>query len=133
LALVERRAAAAPNRRPKRTPQRLESDDVRTKENSDKATACALLAFKHRQAFYVRYDESGFDSEVAEAIAADFSGNVYSVSFDSMGINPAWMPPGATMPDGYHTKVVPCSQPVRLRKTQEGKLTCFSDGRRLRD
>jgi hypothetical protein len=106
---------------------------VRAKESSNKATACALLAFKHHKAFYVRYDESGFDSEVAEAVAGDSRGNVYSVSFDSMGINPAWMPPGVTMPDGYHTKVVPCSQPVRLRKTQEGKLTCFGDGRWLRD
>jgi hypothetical protein len=106
---------------------------VRVNENPTNATACALVALKHRRPFYVRYDESGIDSEVADGIAGDSTGDVYSVGFDSMAINPGWMPAGASMPDGFHTKVIPCSKPVRVRKNHHGKLVCFGDGRWLRD
>jgi hypothetical protein len=106
---------------------------VRVNENPTNATACALVAFKHRRPFYVRYDESGIDSEVADGIAGDSTGKVYSVGFDSMAINPGWMPAGTGMPDGLHTKVIPCSKPVRVRKSRHGKLICFGDGRWLRD
>jgi hypothetical protein len=105
---------------------------VDEKGNPAEATKCAFRAFKRREAFFVRYDESGFDSEVAHGIAGDALGKVFVVEFDGMGINTGWMPPGATMPDGFHTKVIPCSEPVRLRRTRSGILTCFSDGRWLR-
>lgn len=102
---------------------------VEARESPQKATGCALRTFNSGKPFYVRYDDVGVDSEVAHAIAADPRGNVYFVEFDSMGMSSNHLPPDATMPDGLHTVVVPCSKPVRLRKTREGKLTCFSKDR----
>lgn len=100
---------------------------VEARGSPKKATECALRALNSGKAFYVRYDEIGVDSEVAQAIAADSGGNVYFVEFDSMGMNSNHLAPGASMPDGFHTVVVPCSNPVR--KTPEGKLTCFRNDR----
>ncbi|HET6843541.1 MAG TPA: hypothetical protein VFK06_17950 [Candidatus Angelobacter sp.] len=97
---------------------------VGLKENPAQATKCALKAFRRREAFYVRYDDVGLDSDTSSGIAGDSEGRVYIVNFDGMGIDSHWLPPGATMPDGYHTLVIPCSMPVRLNKTPEGHLTC---------
>jgi len=97
---------------------------VGLKENPAQATKCALRAFRHRDAFYVSYDAVGIDSDISSGMARDSAGRVYIVDFDGMGMDTHWMPPGATMPDGVHTLVIPCSMPVRLKRTPEGKLTC---------
>ena len=114
-------------------PGAVDCGHVRLKESPARATACALRAVKRHQAFHVRYDQQGIDSEVAEAMAGDSSGKIYYVGFDSMGTDTSRLQPGETMPDGFHTVVIPCPEPVRLRRTPEGKLTCFSDSRWLRD
>lgn len=103
------------------------------KGNPIQATKCALRAFKRREAFYVRYDAIGIDSDISSGVAGDSTGSLYFVEFDSMGMDTSRLPPGVTMPDGFHTVVIPCSKPVRLRKTREGKLACFSDGHWLGD
>lgn len=97
--------------------------------SNDKGPAnCARNAIKARQAFYVRFDESGTDPDIASAMAGDARGNVFLIDFDSMGIDSDWLPSGATMPDGFHTKVIPCSQPVKVRMTRARELACFADG-----
>lgn len=101
------------------------------RSNSKVPANCARNAIKARQPFYVRFDESGTDSDIASAMAGDARGNVFLVDFDSMGIDSDWLPLGATMPDGFHTKVIPCSQPVKVRVTRSHELTCFADGRWL--
>ncbi len=108
---------------------------VQRKDSPKRATACALRAYKSRKAFYVRYDAKGIsDSDVASAMAGDSSGKVYSLGFDSMGMDTDHLPPGATMPDGFHTIIIPCSQPVRLRVTRTGgELICFANDRWLGD
>jgi len=108
---------------------------VHREDSPKEATKCALRAYKSHKAFHVRYDDKGIgDSEGAHAMAGDSNGNVYSLWFDSMGMDTGHLPLGATMPDGFHTKIIPCSQPVRLRGTRTGgELTCFADGRWLGD
>lgn len=108
---------------------------VRREDSPKSATKCALRAYKSHKAFYVRYDDKGIgDSEGARAIAGDATGKVYSLEFDSMGMDTTYLPPGTTMPDGFHTKVIACSMPIRLRVTRAGgELICFADGRWLGD
>ena len=108
---------------------------VRREDSPKRATKCALRAYKNHKAFYVRYDDKGIgDSEGARTIAGDATGKVYSLEFDSMGMDTTYLPPGTTMPDGFHTKIIACSTPVRLRVTRTGdELICFSDGRWLGD
>jgi hypothetical protein len=108
---------------------------VRREDSPKRATKCALRAYKSHKAFYVRYDDKGIgDSEGARAIGADSAGEVYSLEFDSLGMDTTYLPPGTTMPDGFHTKVIACSLPIRLRVTRgSGELICFADGRWLGD
>jgi len=105
---------------------------VRREDNPAQATSCARRAHKKHQPFFVRYDPKGLvDSEIADGVAGDSSGNMYFVTFDSMGMDTTHLPTGATMPDGFHTMIIPCSKPVRVRVTSDGNLTCFVDGRWL--
>jgi hypothetical protein len=106
---------------------------VERKESPKRATACALRAYKNHKGFYVRYDEKGIgDSESTHGIAGDTSGSVFYVSFDSMGLNNEHLPPGATMPDGFHTIIYPCPQPARLRASRgTGERNCFAGDRWL--
>lgn len=108
---------------------------VRREVSPKRATKCALRAYKSRKAFYVRYDDKGIgDSEGARAIAANSAGEVYSLEFDSLGMDTTYLPPGTAMPDGFHTRVIACSLPIRLRVTRgSGELICFADGRWLGD
>jgi hypothetical protein len=101
---------------------------VKIKESRAKATACARGAVKHHKPFYVIYDEAGIDSIIAGGMAGNSDGKLYSITFDSMGMSDDHLPPGSTMPDGFHTLVIPCSQPVRVRVTRTGQLTCFAGG-----
>lgn len=114
-------------------PDATDCGRVRRENSPKRATKCALHAYKSHKAFSVRFDDKGIgDSEGARAIAGDSAGKVYSLEFDSMGMNTTYLPPGTTMPDGFHTKVIACSLPVRLRVGRaDGELTCFAEGRWL--
>lgn len=93
------------------------------------ATACAMRAFKHHKPFYVIYDDHCIDCVSAVGLAWNSKDEPYLVYYDSMGISndPS---PGSSMPDGFHTLVVPCSQPVRVYINETGDLDCFK-GREL--
>jgi len=99
------------------------------RSNSKLPANCARDAIKARKPFYVRFDEAGLDSTIASAMAGDTRGNVFLIAFDSLGMDSDSLPAGATMPDGFHTLVIPCSQPVRVRVTRAEELACFADGR----
>lgn len=103
---------------------------VRSSEHPRQATRCALRAFKSHLAFHVSYEPGGIgDSYVVEGFAGDGKGNLSYIDYDSMGFNLVGLGPGVTAPDGFHTVVRACAHPVRLRKTREGKLKCFANGR----
>jgi len=110
-------------------PGALDCGRLPLRSKSKGPATCARDAVKTRKPFFVRFDDFGVDSVVASAMAGDARGNVFFIDFDSMGIDSDWHPSGATMPDGFHTKVIPCSQPVRVRVTRSQELTCFADGR----
>jgi len=94
-------------------------------KNPGHATACALRAFKHHKPFYVIYDDHCIDCLSARGLAWNSKGEPYSVSYDSMGISNDLPSPGSSMPDGSHTLVIPCSQPVRVYINETGELDCF--------
>lgn len=99
---------------------------VKVNENPRAPNHCALEAAKHHRAFHVRYDSVGIDSEIADGIAMDSSGNAFGVLFDSMELESTGLPKGATMPDGSHTVVLACPKPLKFRVNKQGRITCFS-------
>ena len=102
----------------------LNCGSVGIRQNPGSASDCALSAFTHRSPFYVRYNLQGIDSEVSAGLAGDAGGDVYFVEFDSMGWETDGLPKGAEVTDGKHIYVEPCPNPVVLRKTRTGRLTC---------
>jgi len=92
-----------------------------------RATACAMRAFKHREPFYVIYDEHCIDCLSARGMAWNSKGEPYYVSFDSMGLSADPALPSSSMPDGSHTQVIRCSQPVRVYINETGELDCFKE------
>jgi len=90
-------------------------------------TECALSAFRRHEPFYIRYDDS--DDGIAHGVAGDSTGRVYFVDFHSISVDFSRLRPGATMPDGLHTEVTPCLQPVRMKRTRKGQLMCFIEDR----
>jgi hypothetical protein len=96
-------------------------------KNIGQATACAMRAFKHHKPFYVIYDGHCMDCFSAHGLAWDSKGEPHSVYYDSMGISNDPPSPGSSMPDGFHTVVTPCSQPVRVYINEAGELDCFKD------
>ena len=97
---------------------------VGIRENPTIASDCALNAFAHRSPFYVRYNLLGIDSEVSAGLAGDAQGNVHFVEYDSMGWETDGLAKGAEITDGKHIYTEPCPNPVALRKTRSGRLTC---------
>jgi hypothetical protein len=92
-------------------------------KNIGQATACAMRAFKHHKPFYVIYDGHCMDCFSAHGVAWNSKGEPNSVYYDSMGLSgPS---PGSSMPDGFHTVVMPCSQPVRVYINEALELDCF--------
>ena len=73
------------------------------------ATNCAINAFRKKEAFFVRYDLQGVDSNVATGIASEGDGRLYELAYDSMG-------------DILTTKS--CPRPIKLIMTGGGWLTC---------
>jgi hypothetical protein len=96
-------------------------------KNIGQATACAMRAFKHHKPFYVIYDGHCMDCFSAHGLAWNSKGEPHSVSYDSMGISNDPSSSGSSMPDGFHTVVTPCSQPVRVYINEAGELDCFED------
>lgn len=89
------------------------------------ATACAMRKFKQHKPFYVIYDDHCIDCVSAVGLAWNSKDEPYFVSYDSMGISNDQPSPRSSMPDGSHTLVVPCSQPVRVYINETGELDCF--------
>ncbi len=104
---------------------------VAVNESAEKSTACALDAFHRSNPFHVSYEMKGIDAQLSDGVALDSSGNGYGVIFDSLGVSGENLPKGATMPDGSHTVVLGCPRPIKLRKTKNGKVTCFKSSQQF--
>jgi hypothetical protein len=93
-----------------------------------RATACAMRAYRRHKAFYVIYDEQGVDAFVSTGFAWNGKNKdvPYFVEYDSMGLSTDARV-GTTQPDGSHTVVTRCSQPVRVFVNDEGEQECFRD------
>lgn len=91
------------------------------------ATACAMRAFKHHKPFYVIYDDHCIDCLSAVGLAWNSKDEPYFVSYDSMGISNDSPSSRSIMPDGSHTIVVPCSQPLRVYVNENGEIDCFKE------
>jgi len=97
---------------------------VGIRENPNSASDCALRAFAHASPFYVRYNLQGIDSYVSLGLAGDAQGNAYFVQYDSMGWETGGLAKDTEGTDDNHILVTPCPNPVRLGKTQWGRLKC---------
>lgn len=98
---------------------------VEVRQDPIPASDCAQKALSAKQPFVVRYNLQGIDSAVSVGLARDSSGHVYGVEFDSMGWTSEGLSKGARRMDGNHTIVEQCPSPVRLRKTNSRRLSCF--------
>lgn len=97
----------------------LESDGSRV-ANAD----CAMSALAQHRAFFILYHPRGIDSFLLEGFAGDPSGNVYEVSYDSMGFQGGYLAPGQTLTDNGHVLIAPCPKPIVLTKTRDNILAC---------
>lgn len=98
---------------------------VRVNQKPDTATACALSTHVERKPFYVSYSEWGIDNYGATAFAADADGNVYRVDYDSGGWDKFSLRKNVQLSDGNQFVIKRCSKSVKLRKSADGRVTCF--------
>jgi hypothetical protein len=103
---------------------------VQIKQDPASATSCALNAFANKRPFYVRYYVHNIDSEVAGGFAYDKKGNLSALVFDSAGFAAESLRKGSRLVDRRHIIIEPCPQPIALRKSRRGRLTCFPISRR---
>jgi hypothetical protein len=93
--------------------------------NAARATACVQRAFRSNKPFHVRYDLEGIDSGLAGGLTGDGTGNIYAVTFDSLGMTTEGLQKEETMPDGSHTVVTPCPKPTKITINKYSRPTCF--------
>ncbi len=93
---------------------------VKVRGNPTEATDCAMGAFKQHKPFKVRYDQQGIDSSVAVGFAGRNDGTFKAWTFDG-----DFMGGGGTSATRQRVDEIPCPMPLILRRTKNGKLTCF--------
>jgi hypothetical protein len=98
---------------------------VRVNQKPETATACALSTHAERKSFYVSYSEWGMDTYCATGFAADTDGNAYKVEYDGGGWEKNGLRKNLQLSDGNHVAIERCSKPVKLRKSADGRVTCF--------
>lgn len=98
---------------------------VRLYARPEAATACALGTYAERKPFYVSYEEFGIDSDAAMGFGADADGNAYKVGYDSAGWQTIDIRKNLRLSDANHITIERCSKPVKLRKSADGRVTCF--------
>jgi hypothetical protein len=89
------------------------------------ASACVLRTHADGKPFYVSYAWQGIDSHGAIGFAADASGNVFELDYDSEGWTSEGLPKNLQLSDLNHITTERCSKPVNLRKAGNGRVTCF--------
>lgn len=105
-------------------PMAVDCGRVKIRHDPLSATECVLNAFQSKEAFFVRYDLQGVDSQVAVGLAGDRAGRTFGIAYDRMG----WSDEGLRRPalrKDRNLITTACPRPVRLRKTGGGRLTCF--------
>jgi hypothetical protein len=95
---------------------------VPVRGNADAATDCALRAFTTHEPFRVRYKLQTMDTVMAAGIVAAPNGRVYEIIFSG------GLPNGTTDVIRQRAVVNACPVPASLRRTPNGRVTCFSPG-----
>ena len=101
-------------------PGAIDCGRVDIRADPEKATNCALDAFKNKKSFRVRYDLQGIDSNVAVGWVGTAAGTVTAISFDG---DP--MGRGGTSASRQRVDEHACPQPLKLFRSPEGRLNCF--------
>ena len=98
---------------------------VRINQKPETATACALSTHAEGRPFYVSYEDLGIDTYCATGFVAGADGNVYKVEYDSAGWQRNGLRKSLQLSDENHVAIERCSKPVKLRKSADGRVTCF--------
>jgi hypothetical protein len=93
---------------------------VAIRGNPASASDCVEEANSRGGSFYVRFDLRGFDSDVAAGLARTPAGKLIGFTFDG---NPSGS--GGTSLLGQRVTEYPCPEPIELRRTKAGRVTCF--------
>jgi hypothetical protein len=101
-------------------PDAINCGRVGVRADPQKASNCALDAFKNRKPFQVRYDLQGIDSSVAVGWVGTADGAVIAISFDG---DP--MGGGGTSETRQRVYEKACPQPVKLFLSPGRRLNCF--------
>jgi hypothetical protein len=98
----------------------VECGRVLTQTDPVPATNCALQAFWEKKPFRLRYDLQGIDSQVSAGVVGTPDGRVFFLSFDGD-------PYGGGGVSILRQRVWrrECPEPISLRTTPRGHLTCF--------
>ncbi len=95
---------------------------VLVRGNADAATDCALRAFEAHQPFRVRYKLQTMDTVMAAGVVAAPNGHLYEIIFSG------GLPTGTTDVFRQRAIVNACPVPASLRRTPNGRVTCFGPG-----
>jgi hypothetical protein len=86
------------------------------------ATDCAMREFAAHHAFRVRYGLQTMDTVMAAGVVAAPNGHVYELIFSGGS------PTGTTDVFRQRAVINGCPVPAALRRTPNGRVTCFSPG-----
>jgi hypothetical protein len=95
---------------------------VPVRGNADAATNCALRAFAAHEPFRVRYKLQTMDTVMAAGVVAAPNGHLYEIIFSG------GLPTGTTDVFRQRAVVNACPDQTSLRRTPNGRVTCFGPG-----
>lgn len=88
------------------------------------ASDCALKAFANKNAFYVSYDEQGWEPGDSFGFAGNSSGNLFFVEYSSWPWPVHAQPEGIDLTEDNHIRFGSCLKPPMLIKLPRGELSC---------
>ncbi len=103
-------------------PDAVDCGRVEIRSDPEPATRCALAAFRDKQAFRVRYDMQGIDSDVAVGLVGTAGGSGRELLFDGDLAGQV-----GTSIFRQRVSEKACPAPVVLFHSPKGRLSCFAN------
>ena len=97
-------------------PMAVDCGRVKIRHDPLSATECVLNAFQSKEAFFVRYDLQGIDSQVAVGLAGDRAGRTFGIAYDSMGWSDEGLHPPKLRSEDHHLITTTCPKACEVEK-----------------